>query len=61
MWTTEMELEYLNTIGESMMRPLPKSLLLVGYISSIRGRVDWGNMDKEKISSHASKLYGEVP
>ena len=56
-----MELEYLNTIGESMMRPLPKSLLLVGYISSIRRRVDWGSMDKEKISSHASKLYGEVP
>ncbi len=59
MWTTEMELEYLNTIGESMVRRLPKAFLLTGYIAGSGKREYWGAMDRTKVIAHAKMLLLE--
>ena len=60
MWTTEMELEYLNTIGESMVRRLPKAFLLTGYIAGSGKREDWGAMGKVYVIAHAKMLLQEL-
>ena len=54
-----MELEYLNTIGESTVCRLPKMLLLTGYIAGSGKREDWGAMDRAKVVAHAKMLLQE--
>lgn len=57
--TTEDEIEYIKTIGEthgetSKMR---KSQVLSGYIQAIMKRDDWNGMDKDIIMSFAQSEY----
>lgn len=57
--TTEDEIEYIKTIGEtheetSKMR---KSQVLSGYIQAIMKRDNWNGMDKDIVISFAQQEY----
>ena len=54
-WTTIDEMEFMRRIGKND-DPHKRLIKLRGYISSLGLRVEWGEMNKEKVIAEAMKL-----
>ena len=58
-WTTENEIEYLDHIGEYLVKASvrnPKIIMWRNYIQAAQYRTDWGQMDAAKIMQHVNGL-----
>lgn len=63
-WGTKSEIEYLNKIGEAHKDTairVGKRKLLESYLSALMKRVNFGNMDRDKVFLHAHKLLAVLP
>lgn len=51
------EIEFIDGLGTHSKHNFDKKILINKYISSIRARKNWGDVDKNLIFSHAMKRY----
>ena len=59
-WNTQAETDFLDGLGHHVQRERPltdaeKLVLLEGYEAGLALRVEWGNIDRERIRQHLAK------
>ena len=62
-WGTKREIMFLDSIGKhqvTLKRIPSKKKLLENYIASLRMRQRWGNINKDRVMSHAKDLLVSV-
>lgn len=71
-WTTNSEIEFLNTIGDALDEMINRNLpadtritidrkeLLRGYLESAQKRSRWGRMDRAACINHAKLLLAKM-
>ena len=55
-WTTEKEINFINKLGTFSKIKKPHEQWARNYWATIKGRKDWGSMDKYLIMSHVDRL-----
>jgi len=58
--SNDFEMEYIKVIGQThlLTKDIPKKTMLQNYIKACDLRVNWGDLDKEKIVAYANmQLY----
>jgi len=59
-WNTDCEINFINTIGDTLTFKIDKYSLLTSYLIAANERVNWGKINKKRVISHAKRTLATL-